>query len=73
MGCVKLFYMQPELIQRSDIVDRLYRMIKDNDPLVIINAISALNEILNSEGGIAISGKMIVYLLNRLKEFTEFN
>ena len=47
-------------------------MIKDNDPLVIINAIQALNEILSAEGGMGLSSKLIVYLLNRLKEFNEW-
>ena len=46
-------------------------MIKDTDPLVIINAIHVLNEILHDEGGISVSNKMIVYLLNRLKDFNE--
>jgi AP-4 complex subunit beta-1 len=31
-----------------------------------------LNEILASEGGMALSSKMIVYLLNRIKEFNEW-
>lgn len=47
-------------------------MINDNDPLVIINAIHALNEILAEEGGIALSRKMVEYLLNRLREFNEW-
>lgn len=47
-------------------------MISDNDPLVIINAIHALNEILINEGGIALSKKMVDYLLGRLKEFNEW-
>jgi AP-4 complex subunit beta-1 len=47
-------------------------MIKDNDTLVIINAIEALNEILVNEGGMAVSSKMIIYLLNRIKEFNEW-
>ena len=47
-------------------------MIRDNDPFVIANAIEALKEILLNEGGIAISSKMVIYLLNRLKEFNEW-
>jgi AP-4 complex subunit beta-1 len=47
-------------------------MINDNDPLVIINAIHGLNEILVAEGGMALSRKMVEYLLNRLKEFNEW-
>jgi hypothetical protein len=33
---------------------------------VSANAIIALNEILEEEGGIAVSRKMVVYLLNRV-------
>lgn len=39
MGCVKLYYLQPETVRDSDIVDQLYKMIKDNDTLVILNSI----------------------------------
>lgn len=69
MGCVKVHYLQHDALQ-AETVDYLYKMIKDNDPLVIVNAIQALNEILPE--GMAVSSKMIVYLLNRLKEFNEF-
>jgi AP-4 complex subunit beta-1 len=44
-------------------------MIKDSDTLVISNSIQALNEILFDEGGIAVSSKMAIYLLNRIKVF----
>ena len=71
MGCLKVFYVNREIILESDIVEQLYKMIKDTDPLVIINTIQVLNEILHEEGGISVSNKMIVYLLNRLKEFNE--
>lgn len=39
---------------------------------MVINAIEALREILQDGGGIAISGKMIIYLLNRMKDFNEW-
>ncbi|CAD8087395.1 unnamed protein product [Paramecium primaurelia] len=70
MGCVKVYYMQPEFL--SNIEEQLYKMISDNDPLVIINAIHALNEILAAEGGMALSKKLVDYLLGRLKEFNEW-
>jgi len=47
-------------------------MIKDNDHLVVMNAILVLNEILQDEGGISITNKMVIYLLNRIKEFNEW-
>jgi len=46
-------------------------MIRDPDTLVVANSIEALREILMDDGGIAISSKMVIYLLNRLKEFQE--
>ena len=47
-------------------------MIRDTDSFVLVNAIEALKEILVDEGGIAISSKMVIYLLNRLKELNEW-
>ncbi|CAD8088753.1 unnamed protein product [Paramecium sonneborni] len=70
MGCVKVYYMQPDYL--SNIEEQLYKMISDNDPLVIINAIHALNEVLAQEGGMALSKKLVDYLLGRLKEFNEW-
>lgn len=52
MGCVKVFYMNQDAIKNKDMIDNLYKMIKDPDPLVVQNAICALNEILADEGGI---------------------
>ena len=66
MGLLKVFHLNSKLISDKDI-DTLYEMIKDSDPLVVTNTIFVLNEILKAEGGIAISNKMIVYLLNRIK------
>ena len=42
------------------------------DSQVAINAVIALNEILEDEGGIAITRKLIIYLLNRLKDFHDW-
>ena len=58
--------------KETDIVESLYKMIRDNDPFVLVNAIEALKEILFNDGGISISSKMVIYLLNRLKEFNEW-
>jgi len=72
IGCIKLYKISPALVLEGDFVDRLYSLIKDTDTLVVVNSINALNEILASEGGIAISSKMVIYLLNRFKEFNEW-
>lgn len=53
-------------------IDNLYKMIKDPDPLVIQNAICALNEILADEGGIKTYRQMVIHLLNSLKNFSNW-
>ena len=37
--------------------------------MVVMNTLNVLNEILRKEGGIAISSKMIIHLLNNIKVF----
>lgn len=72
IGVLKVWHLSPETITESDIIDTLYGMIRDRDPTVCINALSSLGEILAEEGGVAISQAMIVYLLNRIREFSEW-
>lgn len=66
-----MVYQYIIILDDEDIIETLYKMIRDNDPTVITNAISALTEILDKE--FTITTKMIIYLLNRLKEFPEFS
>jgi AP-4 complex subunit beta-1 len=47
-------------------------LIKDSDPIVVQNALVALNEVMVEEGGMALNAKIIIYLLNKLKEFNEW-
>ena len=47
-------------------------MIKDPDAIVSFNALLALNEIKLSEGGIPMSPKLTMYLLNRLNEYNQW-
>lgn len=52
---------------------RLYAMIRDKDIQVVTNAVMALNEILEEDGGIVVNKEMVYYLLNRLREFNEWH
>lgn len=72
IGCIKLYRQIPSMVKDGDYIETLYKLLKDMDSQVVINAIIALNEILEEEGGIAITRKLIIYLLNRLKEFNEW-
>ena len=47
-------------------------MILDKDVSVVINCITALNEILEDKNGLKVTKKMIHYLLNRLREYSEW-
>lgn len=71
MALLKVYHLNPKLISDKDI-DTLYELIKDKDPMVVMNTLYVLNEILRKEGGIAISNKMIIHLINTLKEFNEW-
>lgn len=36
LGIVKVYYLQPDLIKKdNDLIDTLYKMIRDQDPLVV--------------------------------------
>ncbi|XP_071962428.1 AP-4 complex subunit beta-1-like [Antedon mediterranea] len=70
--CVKLHRQHPQFTQDNGIVDTLYAMIRDKDSIVVINCLMGLEEILRMEGGIVINKKIAYFLLNRLKEFSEW-
>ncbi|XP_067674386.1 AP-4 complex subunit beta-1-like [Haliotis asinina] len=69
VGSVKVFHFNSGYIRDSHIIDQLYSMIRDPDPLVVVNCISALEEILHDEGGIVLNRNIAHYLLNRVKDF----
>ena len=46
--------MSKSSFKKTDFLEKLYGLTKDKDPLVTINAIEAVNEILADKGGIDI-------------------
>ena len=71
IGVIKLAMVAPECA--AELVDTLYKMIRDRDPQVVANSICALDEVLRSEGGMMINKQIIHHLLNRMKEFNEWS
>lgn len=71
-GCVKLSFADPKFAEENELIDTLYDMIKDPSTLVVISAINAINELMISSGGMAVNEPIVVYLINRLKDFDEF-
>ena len=72
IGCVKFFHLSKSQFKKTDFLQNLYQLTKDNDPLVVINAIEAVNEITADKGGIDIDRNLIIPLLNRIKDFNEW-
>jgi len=71
LACVQIFQMAPSAILDGGLVDQLYALIRDPDPIVVVNCLDALQEILADEGGVVINRNMARYLLQRLESFPE--
>lgn len=70
MGILKLYHLDQEAFERCNFVDILYDMLRDPDPSVVSNCILVLNEVM--DGGMAINRAIMLHLLNRIHEFSEF-
>lgn len=72
MAAAKLYSVTPDVFISSGLIDKLYKLLRDSDPQVIINSLRVLKEILADSGGPQIPKELLFYLLNRLKEFNEW-
>lgn len=54
------------------LIEQIYELLNDQDGLVVINAIDAINEIMADKGGIDITRQLVIALLNRIKDFNEW-
>ncbi|XP_013385832.1 AP-4 complex subunit beta-1 isoform X2 [Lingula anatina] len=72
MSCARIYKSLPLVIDDLGLVDLLYGMLRDSDPIVVVNCLHALNEILHSEGGVVVNRKIAYHLLNKLEELTEW-
>ncbi|XP_068194281.1 AP-4 complex subunit beta-1 isoform X2 [Antennarius striatus] len=68
LGCAKIHNLQPNRDVDAAVVNELYSLLRDPDPVVMVNCLRALEEILKEEGGVAINKPIAHHLLNRLKE-----
>jgi len=71
LACLQIFQMSSSAVLDGGLVDRLYALIRDPDPIVVVNCLDALQEILADEGGVVINRNMARYLLQRLESFPE--
>jgi AP-4 complex subunit beta-1 len=75
MGILKLYRLNPAAFEESSFVNILYDMLRDPDASVVSNCIIVLNEVManSPNGGMAINRAIMLHLLNRIHEFSEFS
>jgi vesicle coat complex subunit len=72
MGILKMYHLNREEFDKAAFNDILYEMLRDPDPSVVTNCILVLNEIMADSGGMALNRAVMLHLLNRIHEFSEF-
>jgi len=74
MGILKIYHLDPDKLEECGFVDTLYDMLRDPDASVVANCILVLEELMakGPDGGMAINRAIMLHLLNRLSEFSEF-
>ena len=70
-GCVRLFNKSQDLLNLDALIDDLYSLIRDTDPIVIVNSLQALESILIEEGGVVVTKSIAIHLLRKLSTFTD--
>jgi vesicle coat complex subunit len=72
MGILKMYHLNKEDFDKAAFNDILYDMLRDPDSSVVTNCILVLNEIMADSGGMALNRAVMLHLLNRIHEFSEF-
>ncbi|TSP79439.1 AP-4 complex subunit beta-1 [Bagarius yarrelli] len=73
LGCAKIHSLQPNAEIDGGMVNELYSLLRDPDPVVMVNCLRALEEILQHEGGVVINKPIAHHLLNRLKDLDSWS
>ncbi|XP_028652306.2 AP-4 complex subunit beta-1 isoform X2 [Erpetoichthys calabaricus] len=68
LGCAKMRNLQPDAEIDAALVNELYGLLRDPDPVVMVNCLRALEEMLKQEGGVVINKPIAHHLLNRIKD-----
>eukprot|EP00672_Neobodo_designis_P018406 CAMPEP_0174832840 /NCGR_PEP_ID=MMETSP1114-20130205/3888_1 /TAXON_ID=312471 /ORGANISM="Neobodo designis, Strain CCAP 1951/1" /LENGTH=771 /DNA_ID=CAMNT_0016066707 /DNA_START=38 /DNA_END=2353 /DNA_ORIENTATION=- len=72
LATLRLFRAAPEAFRQMGLVDKLHGMLRDNDGVVQTNALAVLTEVLEPEGGVQVNKGMLYFLLNRLRDLSEW-
>ena len=68
----QVYKLSPSMIENNGYLDRLHSMLYDVDATVVINAIYAIEELQLASGGLAVTQPLLMALLNRIGEFSEW-
>ncbi|XP_077151060.1 AP-4 complex subunit beta-1 [Ranitomeya variabilis] len=72
LGCAKMQRQQWDVEIDGAIVNELYSLLRDPDPIVLVNSLRALEEILRGEGGVVINKPIAHHLLNRMADLDQW-
>ncbi|XP_060794576.1 AP-4 complex subunit beta-1 isoform X2 [Neoarius graeffei] len=73
LGCAKIHSLQPDAEIDGGTVNELYSLLRDPDPVVMVNCLRALEEILHHEGGVVINKPIAHHLITRLKDLDSWS
>ncbi|XP_061327967.1 AP-4 complex subunit beta-1 [Pezoporus flaviventris] len=72
LGCAKMLKLQGDCEVDGALVNELYSLLRDPDPIVVVNCLRALEEILKKEGGVVINKPIAHHLLNRMADLDQW-
>ncbi|XP_053103446.1 AP-4 complex subunit beta-1 isoform X2 [Hemicordylus capensis] len=72
LGCAKMQKLQGDCEVDGALVNELYSLLRDQDPIVVVNCLRALEEILVHEGGVVINKPIAHHLLNRMPDLDQW-
>ncbi|PKK22902.1 adaptor-related protein complex 4, beta 1 subunit, transcript variant X1 [Columba livia] len=72
LGCAKMVKLQGDGEVDGALVNELYSLLRDQDPIVVVNCLRALEEILKKEGGVVINKPIAHHLLNRMADLDQW-
>eukprot|EP00069_Balaena_mysticetus_P004360 bmy_17296T0 len=72
LGCAKMHTLHGDSEVDGALVNELYSLLRDQDPIVVVNCLRSLEEILKQEGGVVINKPIAHHLLNRMSTLDQW-
>uniref|UniRef100_A0A8C0ZWJ5 AP complex subunit beta n=1 Tax=Castor canadensis TaxID=51338 RepID=A0A8C0ZWJ5_CASCN len=72
LGCAKMHNLHGDAEVDGALVNELYSLLRDQDPIVVVNCLRSLEEILKQEGGVVINKPIAHHLLNRMSKLDQW-